>query len=191
MAPWSTRSRELPCARAISGSKPKATKSPPQYQTDGAEVTNGGTDDRFVPSTGRGLAKRDRPQTAMLCPTTLFHRHVRALGLLARHMGDLFVEQAAQALEELHARVAEVVARGCAHQVFQHRHRGLAKEAASGVSVGSGSGVFLFHLMSPSFRRSVSYSPTWRARAKGSPSSSVSRCGAAGCRSRLPVRRPS
>src|ERR1019366_1382952 len=134
----------------------------------------------------------DRPQKAMVCPTTpLLYGDVRAFGLLARQVGDAFVEQAAQPLEKLDARIAEVVARGFAHQAFQHRHRGGAEEAALGVRVGSAGGSFFFHLRSPSFRRSVSYSPTLRARAKGWPSRWASRCDAAGCRSPPPVRRPS
>src|ERR1022692_64842 len=123
--------------------------------------------------------------------TNLFHGDVGAFGLLARQVSDAFVQQAAHSLEKFHARIAEVVAGGLAHQVFQHRHRGVAEEAAPGVSVGSGSRVFFVHLRSPSFRRSVSYSPTLRARAKGPPWRPAIRCDGAVCRSPPPTRRPS
>ena len=51
-----------------------------------------------------------------------------ALGLLAPEVRDAFVEQAAQTLEELDARIAEVVARGFAHQVLQCGHGGITEE---------------------------------------------------------------
>src|SRR5579872_5802029 len=97
------------------------------------------------------------------------HRYMRTFGLFfLREMRDAVVNQAADALEELDARVAEVVFGGVRPHLLQQRHRRLANEATS---MGFG----LFHFSSPSSPPSVSYFPASRGWGKGPPSRSAAR----------------
>src|SRR5580658_434892 len=61
----------------------------------------------------------------------LFHSDVRTLALLvAREMRDAVVDQAADALQKLDARVAEVIVGGFGPQTFQHGDRGGADKTS-------------------------------------------------------------
>src|ERR1051325_7642520 len=104
----------------------------------------------------------------------LLHGHMRAFGFVLGKVCDAVVNQTAQPLQELDARVAEVVAGGFAPHALHNRNRGGAEEAAGSMGVGprllfAGAGI-LRPSRSPSSPRSVSYSPTLRATGKAPPS---------------------
>src|SRR5712671_5451614 len=101
-------------------------------------------------------------------------------------MRDPLVDQTAQAFQELHPRIAEVIASGFAPQAPHGRDRRGAEETSGTVGVRYG---FFFHFNSPSFRRSEPYSPTLHARAKGRPWTLAVPRAASACRSEPPAHR--
>src|SRR5690242_5296362 len=97
------------------------------------------------------------------------------------------IDDAANALEHLDPRIAEVLAGVFRPELLQKGHGHVAEEAARRPVFGGCS--FLFHISSPSFPRSILYSPTSRAWAKGRPWRWAGRYAAAACRPRPPARR--
>src|SRR6266496_139461 len=97
----------------------------------------------------------------------LLYRDVRSFDFLAREMGDPVVQQAPDAFQKFDARVAKVVPRHVRPAALDQRPHGGTEKAARLVLrvFGPGSG-FVFHISSPSFRRSESYSLTWRGSEK-------------------------
>src|SRR6516164_692403 len=125
------------------------------------------------------------------CPAAvqLLHVDVRTLPLFPRQVRDAVVDQASQALQKLHPRIAEMAARGVRPAALQHWQRGGAEEAAGGPhGFGSGGLSRLFHFSSPSSPRSESCSLAWLESARAPPWWWAARCAAAACRSRLPAR---
>src|SRR5690349_6355626 len=109
-------------------------------------------------------------------------------------MRDPVVQQAPYAFQKFNARVAKMIARHFRPAAFQQWARGETEKTTRPMHVivrnaflPSG---LIFHIRSPSFRRSESYSPTWRGWGKGRPCWWEARCDAAESQPAPPGHRP-
>src|SRR5579872_3824758 len=102
---------------------------------------------------------------------------VRAFLVLARQVVDPRVENAANSLQELDPRIAEMLPGVLRPKLLEERDGNGAEEAAGRMRFTGGG--FFFHISSPSSPRSTSYSLTWRGWGKGRPWRSADQCGGA------------
>src|SRR5258707_14292399 len=101
-------------------------------------------------------------------------------------MVDAVVDDAPQSLQELDPRIAKVIPGGVVPDLLRDRDRGGTEETAA-----AGGFRLIVHINSPSSPRSILYSPTLRARAKGPPATWAVPHAGEEARSAPPARRPS